>query len=119
MPILATLGLWRRRRVGVCVWVCVCVCACIYTYIYKYTHVYICVLAAHSGAAGGSMSVPRQWLSSQHPRLAIILTILRRLRTSLTGVRGPRPGASARKRLAKGEAKQAKDEEIDDDDEDD
>ena len=71
------------------------------------------------GTAGGSMSVPSLWLSPTHPRLPVILTILRRLRTSLTGVRGPRPGASARKRLAKGEAKQAKDEEIDDDDEDD
>jgi len=105
--------------VGVCVCVCVCVCACIYTYIYKYTHVYICVLAAHSGAAGGSMSVPRQWLSSQHPRLAIILTILRRLRTSLSRVYVSKPGAAARRRLARAEAKQAQDEEIFDDDEDD
>ena len=61
--------------------------------------------------AGGSMSVPRPWLSGTHPRLPVILTILRRLHNTLSQVHKPR--------LAKGEAKQAKDEEIFDDDEDD
>jgi hypothetical protein len=62
------------------------------------------------------MSVPSPWLSPPHPPLRVILTILRRLRTSLKEVRGrPGDGAAARKRLAKGEAKQVKDEEIFDD----
>jgi hypothetical protein len=61
--------------------------------------------------AGGSMSVPRPWLSGTHPRLPVILTILQTLQYSLSRVRQPKP--------SKKEAKQDKDEEIFEDDEDD
>jgi len=65
------------------------------------------------------MSVTRPWLSSQQrPRLAIIVSILRLLRHSLTRVHKKKPGVAARKRLARAEGKQAQDEEIFDDEDD-
>ena len=63
------------------------------------------------------MSVTCPWLSSQQrPRLAIVTTMLRNLRHSLSRVRAKPPGFTARKRLARAEGKQAQDNEVVDDD---
>ena len=62
------------------------------------------------------MSVPSPWLSSQRPRLPVVLTMLRRLRDQLARVQASNPGFKARSRLAGAEGKQAQDNQVVDDD---
>jgi len=60
--------------------------------------------------------VPSPWLSPQRPRLAIVLAMLRNLRTQLARVVASKAGAAARKRLSRAEGKQAQDNQVVDDD---